>query len=376
MKQTEISRHCEFIAGVVSEHPEGIAIAGLHQAFFARCGNISRRSLRRRLERLARDGRVVAEGRNAARVYRYKAVTRPPIQRVEEPGARYDVETIHVPLSREGEEIRARIREPLSLRPQVGFDRKFLENYKPGSSQYLSEPILSHLHEIGRTPETGSEVAGAHARNILNRLRVDFSWASSRLEGSSYTQAEAEALIVSGKPASGKHVLETQMILNHGAAITMLVGNAGKVGLDAHTLQSLHATLSPGTRRRPMEIPCADLSPPSVSPFVEERFLLFLEKAAAISDPFEQAFFVMAQLPYLQPFAEANKPVSRLAANIPLFRHNLCPLSFVDVPALTYTEGTLGVYELGRIELLRDVFVWAYERSCRCYWANGFFSSR
>lgn len=27
----------------------------------------------------------------------------------------------------------------------------------------------------------------------------------------------------------------------------------------------------------------------------------------------------------------------------------------------------LGVYELNRVELLRDVFVWAYERSCQQY---------
>ena len=73
------------------------------------------------------------------------------------------------------------------------------------------------------------------------------------------------------------------------------------------------------------------------------------------------------QLPYLQPFTDANKPLSRLVANVPLFKHNLCPLAFVDVPMLAYVEGTLGVYELRRIELLRDVFVWAYERSCKRY---------
>jgi hypothetical protein len=27
----------------------------------------------------------------------------------------------------------------------------------------------------------------------------------------------------------------------------------------------------------------------------------------------------------------------------------------------------IGVYELNRIELLRDVFIWAYERSCQQY---------
>jgi uncharacterized protein YdcH (DUF465 family) len=30
-------------------------------------------------------------------------------------------------------------------------------------------------------------------------------------------------------------------------------------------------------------------------------------------------------------------------------------------------DAVLGVYELNRIELLRDVYVWAYERSCQQY---------
>ena len=59
--------------------------------------------------------------------------------------------------------------------------------------------------------------------------------------------------------------------------------------------------------------------------------------------------------------------MSRLAANIPLIRNNLCPLSFVDVPSQTYIDGYLGIYELNRTDLLRDVFAWAYERSCLLY---------
>jgi hypothetical protein len=59
--------------------------------------------------------------------------------------------------------------------------------------------------------------------------------------------------------------------------------------------------------------------------------------------------------------------VSRLAANIPFIRKNLSPLSFVDVPRSTYTEAMLGVYELDRTDLLRDVFLWSYERSAERY---------
>ena len=75
----------------------------------------------------------------------------------------------------------------------------------------------------------------------------------------------------------------------------------------------------------------------------------------------------MVHLPYLQPFEGVNKRVSRLAANIPLIRHNLCPLSFIDVPQQAYVDAMIGVYELNRVELLCDVFVWAYERSCQQY---------
>ena len=100
---------------------------------------------------------------------------------------------------------------------------------------------------------------------------------------------------------------------------------------------------------------------------IEECFDQILATAAAITDPFEQAFFVMVQLPYLQPFDDVNKRVSRLAANIPFIKENLSPLSFADVPRWSYTEAMLGVYELNKIDLFKDVFIWAYERSAARY---------
>lgn len=54
-------------------------------------------------------------------------------------------------------------------------------------------------------------------------------------------------------------------------------------------------------------------------------------------------------------------------ANIPFVKNNLIPLAFKGVPRDIYTQGLLGVYELNRVELLRDVFVEAYERSAQQY---------
>lgn len=107
--------------------------------------------------------------------------------------------------------------------------------------------------------------------------------------------------------------------------------------------------------------------PLAVPQLVSECFQQVIDTASAITNSFEQAFFLMVHLPYLQPFEDVNKRVSRLAANIPLIKENLCPLSFVDVPEQTYINGLIAVYELNRIELLTEVFIWAYERSCSRY---------
>ena len=53
--------------------------------------------------------------------------------------------------------------------------------------------------------------------------------------------------------------------------------------------------------------------------------------------------------------------------NIPLIKGNLSPLSFAEVPRQIYTEAVLGIYELTRMDLLKDVFLWAYEQSAARY---------
>lgn len=169
------------------------------------------------------------------------------------------------------------------------------------------------------------------------------------------------------------------MILNHKAAIEFLVEGIDDARFDHATFLSLHSLLSdelmldPGAcgrlRRRPVDIAGSVFVPLAIPQVLAECFDMLLAKADAISDPFEQAFFLMVHLPYLQPFEDVNKRVSRVGANLAFIKHNLCPLSFVNVPEAAYIEGLLGVYELNQIELMRDVFVWAYERSCQQYLA-------
>lgn len=365
------------IESILAAHAAGLGIAAIEAELSQRWGTqLNRRTLQRHLHKLLDAQRVYTEGASIALVYKPIAAGQPASGPVAASAA--DQAQLYIPVSSAGAAIRAKVQRPLMQRQPTGYQRAFLQSYQPGSTFYLPEALRQQLHEIGRTSAL-ERPAGTYARDILGRLLVDLSWASSKLEGNTYSRLETQNLIELGQIATGKDAIETQMILNHKAAIEMLLDNADDVGFDAYTFRNLHAVLSQDLmpdpqacgrlRRRPVEIAGSVFMPLALPQVIEDCFVLLLDKAAAITDPFEQAFFLMVQLPYLQPFDDVNKRVSRIGANLPLFKHNLCPLSFVDVPEHAYIEGTLGVYELQQIELLRDVFVWAYERSCQRYLA-------
>jgi hypothetical protein len=352
--------------------PDGLGIETIEQQLGAA---LHRRTLQRRLALLVAQQRIEMLGDRRTARYRHRAA---PAFRAEEPEAAWRTAPSpdDMPISTAGAEIRAHVTQPRHLRSPVSYRQSFLEQYHPNHTAYLPPALREQLHAMGRSPMAQTP-AGTFARDILNRLLIDLSWASSQLEGNTYSRLDTERLIAFGQAAEGKDALETQMILNHKQAIEYLVLSPDNARVQTDTLIALHAFLSDGlmadptavgrVRRRAVEIGGSVYLPLALPQRLEELLDIVVQMAAEIADPFEQAFFLMVHLPYLQPFEDVNKRVSRLAANIPFIRHNLCPLSFIDVPQQAYVNAMLGVYELNRVELLRDVFVWAYERSCQQY---------
>ena len=182
---------------------------------------------------------------------------------------------------------------------------------------------------MGKTTDI-DEPAGTYSRAILNRLLIDLSWASSHLEGNTYSRLDTRELIEHGKAARGKGAIETQMILNHKTAIELLVENIDSAEFNRYTLMNLHSALAENLlpnpadegriRQHAVDISKSIYRPLSTAQQIEEVLDEVLSKANQIHDPFEQSFFMMVHLPYLQPFADINKRTSRLAANLPLFR--------------------------------------------------------
>lgn len=318
----------------------------------------SRRTLQRRLSHLEKSGYLHKTGLKSGTKYR--------LAQSEE----------LLSLSAESKRLKARLSKPLSQRERVPYHPEFLFSYKPNQTFYLPEKTRQYLHSIGQRFRQKLE-PGTYVKKILHRLLIDLSWNSSRLEGNTYSLLETERLIEYGMTAVGKDAFETQMILNHKAAIEFVVDQCVEMGLCKYTILNIHAILSDKLlanprargylRQIPVGIGKTVYQPPVIPQLIEQCFETIIDTAKKIHDPFEQSFFLMVQLPYLQPFEDVNKRVSRITANIPLMQHNLSPLSFIDVPQNDYVGGLLAVYELNQVAYLRDVYVWAYERSASHY---------
>ena len=271
--------------------------------------------------------------------------------------------------------VRSHLKTPYNLRAPAFHRKGFLDCYVPDRTFYLGDSERLRLLEAG-SPMTPLP-AGTYARRILEQLLVDLSWASSRMEGNTYDMLETERLIRFGEEASAKDRKESVMILNHKEAIQYVVNNLAEITVSGMDLVGIHALLADGLlidpamagrlRQMPVGISDSSYRPLDDSFAIEDEFRILLDKAVAIADPFEQSFFLLVHIPYLQAFADVNKRTSRVAANIPLLKSGLAPLSFTTMDDQAYLDGLLGVYELNNVSLLRQLYVDAYLTSARNY---------
>ena len=110
------------IENVVRTRP-GITSAEIEDAVGDR---LPRRTLQHRLKRLVDDGRLIRDGEKRWARYRTPEAAAPPA-RPDAEAAAAEAEAA-VTLSREGEEIRAQVREPVAARAPVGYQREFLDS--------------------------------------------------------------------------------------------------------------------------------------------------------------------------------------------------------------------------------------------------------
>ena len=312
----------ESILEIVTAHPDGIPVRIIRGGL---AYEMPPRMLQRRLALLVEQGRLVADGRGKGRRYRLpgdSVVLRAEPGQLAIQGYPAQVE-VYPPISPEAEAIKQAVRAPIQNRQPVGYQRAFLDDYRPNVTNYLSAETRQHLHKIAR-PNDGERPAGTYARSIYSRLLIDLSWNSSRLEGNTYSLLETERLLELGEAAEGKNAMEAQMILNHKAAIELLIEQAQEIGFNRYTILNLHGLLADNLladpqaggrlRRIGVGIDGTVYHPLEVPQLIGECFQQILDTATAIADPFEQSFFALVNLAYLQGFED---PVSAVLCRRP-----------------------------------------------------------
>lgn len=363
--------YAKAILEILNQNQDNLSAQYIHSQLHQK---IPLRTLQYQLKKLVAQQKIVKEGKARATKYRLPSLTYTTGNASSGDAIRESDESIE--LSDTAKQTQAYVRQSISKRKTFGYSYDYLNNYRPNVSSYLSDSERQHLKAIG-SQKIAPQPAGTYAKHIMNRLLIDLSWNSSRLEGNTYSLLDSRRLIDFGRIASDHKPLEAQMILNHKDAIEFLINAAQDIRFNRYTILNLHALLANNLlsdsqaegriRHIPIGIGQSAFLPLEVPQLVASYFDQLLATAEAIKNPFEQSLFVMTQLPYLQPFDDVNKRVSRLAANIPFIKHNFAPLSFVDVSQSLYIEASLGVYELNDTSLLKEVFIWAYERSAERY---------
>ena len=321
------------------------------------------RSVRRWLSLLVKDGSVKKIGQKRGTKYIATGRSREVNSEVSSCFSSASLQAIKV------------VKRPIFDRQPIAYSDSWFDSYQPNVSYYLDESLINQLLASGQRASS-QDPAGTYAHQIFNRLIIDLSYNSSRLEGNTYSLLDTERLLLHGQTAEGKLDEEKLMILNHKEAIRYLVDNAPKIEINRNVICTLHYLLADGlvepleagkVRKYAVRIGGSTYIPFEDPKRLEWQLEKIAAKAALIRNPYEQSIFLLVHMCYLQAFSDVNKRTARLCANISLIKSNLVPLAFSDVRVEDYMSAMIAVYELQDVRPLVDLYVYSYLRTCAAY---------
>ena len=218
------------------------------------------------------------------------------------------------------------------------------------------------------------EIPPTVQKKELERLVIELSWKSSRIEGNTYTLLDTEKLILEHKEAVGHSRGEAQMILNHKEAFLFVHGSSKRFKIltranleEVHTLLVKDLGVGLGVRRSPVGVLGSKYRPlDNVHQITDELSGLFRAVERAKS-PYTKALIALLGISYIQPFEDGNKRTSRLVTNAILLAHGAAPLSYRSVDENEYREAMLVFYELNSITPLKKIFIDQYDFAARNY---------
>ena len=242
-------------------------------------------------------------------------------------------------------------------------------NSRPGSS--FNFALLEWLFSGGNRDFaaiffTGELSTSGHqkmTKRELEHLTVELSWKSSALEGNTYSLLDTELLLIQGVQAKHKTNFETQMILNHKAAIEFIIEHSelftGKITFAAveeiHKHISYNLGIDFGIRKRVVKISASNYEPPVSPAKLRECATSILSAINRQRHPFAKALIALSFMPYLQPFEDGNKRIGRMLANAILIHSIGYGVSLRNVNAKQLALAYLSFYEFNSLDALAKI---------------------
>jgi len=202
-----------------------------------------------------------------------------------------------------------------------------------------------------RIKEKRRTLAASERKRKKERLVIDLSWASSRIEGNTYSLLETEILIKFNETTRGKSVDEAKMILNHKNGLMFIREQKQFNKLSRHNVMELHQLLidslgvPTGLRKRLVQISNSSYVPCDNEFQIASFFDGIIEKINSEKSLLSKAITANLLLAYLQPFEDGNKRTARMLGNALLMSFGALPVSFSHTPKEDYIKSILYFYE-------------------------------
>lgn len=231
---------------------------------------------------------------------------------------------------------------------------------------------LSALHDAYR--KKIHEIPADAFKKEIERLNIDFSWKSSKIEGNTYSLLETEQLIKNKQQAKGHSQEEATMILNHKKALEYIRENKDDFRLmSVRKIENIHSLLmselgvTQGLRKTLVRITGTKYTPLDNEFQIREALEKTCELVNRKESIFERVVILMLLIAYTQPFMDGNKRTSRLSGNAILQAFDSCPLSYRSMDEIEYKKAALLFYEQNNVSYFKELFLKQFEFAVENY---------
>jgi Fic family protein len=279
-----------------------------------------------------------------------------------------------------------KIQKPLDIKGYFELDinkRKTKETFNFNIFELLKDNLLdksdiNYLENLNNKYQKNIKgLTETIIRKEFERLTIELSWKSSKIEGNTYSLLETEALIKQKEEASGHSEQESKMILNHKEAFDYIRLNTNNFkNITVSKIEDLHSIITKGMgikkglRSIPVGVTGTAYRPLDNQWQIKEALEKTCELINNKKNVFEKTILLVALVSYIQPFEDGNKRTSRLIGNAILLSNNICPLSYRSVKESEYKKAMILFYEQNNLSYFKDLFIEQFDFAVNNYFQS------